>query len=370
MSDPQKVQPLRPAELISFNEQFAQLAAAGLPVEYGLRLVADDLKRGRLADSVRALADELERGVPLPEAFARHAGRFPPLYVRLIDAGIRSNQLAALLMNLGRHLETMRRLRAALWRTFAYPIMVLLLLAIVLVFVSQFVLPQFKVMAADISKVHPFPHYDFATRSYVTPPPFTLPWPTLLLLSVGSAIPIIVPVVVFLIVGVPWILRRMSRDSVGIERLTFNLPFIGTILHRNLIARWCDAAALATSSGLDLPSAIRLASRAIHSPGLAIDGADLAENVETGKPLDASRKYAVLPATVPAAMELASRTNSLPISLESLAELYEKQCELRLENLPALLSPFLLALMAILIGFVIAGITLPIVEYIRLITSG
>src|SRR3954471_20462247 len=85
---------VRGDDFIAFNQQLAHLAAAGLPIESGLRLIARDLRRGRLADTVKAVADDLDRGTPLGQAFDNHRARFPALYGRLLDAGVRSGNLA------------------------------------------------------------------------------------------------------------------------------------------------------------------------------------------------------------------------------------------------------------------------------------
>src|ERR1700761_4156135 len=60
-----RLRPLGTDDFLAFNQELASLAEAGLPVEQGLRLIAQDLRTGRLAGAVRALADDLERGVPL-----------------------------------------------------------------------------------------------------------------------------------------------------------------------------------------------------------------------------------------------------------------------------------------------------------------
>ena len=71
-----------------FNQQLAQLAGAGLPVEQGLRLVAQEMRRGSMRRTIDLVAAELESGKTLPEAVAAHRDKFPPLYSELIDAGI------------------------------------------------------------------------------------------------------------------------------------------------------------------------------------------------------------------------------------------------------------------------------------------
>src|SRR5262249_11695758 len=105
-----RAKPLGGDDFIAFNEQLAHLTAVGMPIEQGLRLLAADLKPGRLAPTVHAVAEELDRGTPLDRAIEKYHDKFPPLYARLIDAGIKSNNLSAMLLSLGRHIETVQRL--------------------------------------------------------------------------------------------------------------------------------------------------------------------------------------------------------------------------------------------------------------------
>src|SRR4029079_5525060 len=55
------VRPLRGDDFLTFNQQLAHLSAAGLPLEHGLRLIARDMRRGRVANTVKQIADELEK---------------------------------------------------------------------------------------------------------------------------------------------------------------------------------------------------------------------------------------------------------------------------------------------------------------------
>src|SRR4051812_18058487 len=72
-----RARPLRGQEFLAFNQQLAQLTRAGLPIEQGLRLIAEDLGSGRMAEATRQIAEDLERGQPLAEAFERRRTTFP-----------------------------------------------------------------------------------------------------------------------------------------------------------------------------------------------------------------------------------------------------------------------------------------------------
>src|SRR5688572_16811746 len=225
--------PLRGEDFLAFNQQLSQLTSAGLPVEQGLRLIAQDMRSGRLAATVEQVAAELERGTPLAEAFDKHRTKFPPLYGRLIEAGVRAHNLPGVLLNLGRHLELVSRIRAMLWRALSYPLMVLIGLMIVLLFLTTHVVPQFEQIFLDFGIKLPVITRLMLASTYWLPP--------LLIASIGL---IVVPIVL-------WpVLRASGWSGPIVEHVLLHAPLIGTVLRRNLVARWCDALRIGVEAGL------------------------------------------------------------------------------------------------------------------------
>lgn len=349
---PPKARPLRGEDFAAFNQQLAQLAAAGLPIEQGLRLIAEDLGHGGLAQSIRQVAAELEQGVPLGEAFARHEKQFPSIYGTLVDAGVRTNNLSAVLFNLGRHIELINRLRAAVWRSAAYPLMVLISLLLVLLFLNRVVFPQFHEIFQSFKS--------------------DLPGITRLLFAVASCIPTVCIAAVVVIVGWPllWIALRAAHLDRAAADLALPIPLIGPVLKRNLIARWCDAMHLAVLGGMDLPSAIHLSSDIVGSPALRRDGERIIQQLNQGKNFaDFPFKPRVIPMAALAMIQMAADRNDLPASLESLADLYERRAEARLAAVQNILTPLLVILVAFVIGFVILGLFAPLIVFIQQISS-
>jgi type IV pilus assembly protein PilC len=345
---PARAKPLSGEDFAAFNQQLAHLSAAGLPIEQGLRLIAEDLRHGGLARSVRDVSAELERGASLGEAFTRHEKQFPPLYGALVDAGVRAGNLPAVLLNLGRHLELVARLRAAVWRAFAYPLSVLCGLLIVLIFLGRFVLPQFQEMYR---------------KWYIE-----LPAITKVLFVFARWTPAIIIVALAVFIGVPilWaILRAMHLESAAAD-LALPVPLVGSILKRNLIARWCDAMKVSVQAGMDLPAAVRLSGDIVASPALKRDCAKILEQLNAGQDVDQMpSRPSVLPLTVLAVVQLSADRNELPGSLETLSTMYQQQAEMRLASLQTVLTPMLILLLAVMIGFVVLGLFAPMVSLFR-----
>jgi type IV pilus assembly protein PilC len=346
---PVRAKPLSGDDFATFNQQLAHLTGAGLPIEQGLRLIAEDLQHGGLAQSIRDVSAELERGVPLGDAFKLHEKQFPPLYGILIEAGVRTGNLPAVLLNLGRHLELVARLRAAMWRAVAYPLMVIAGLLFVMIFMGHFVLPQFVGMYREFGS--------------------SLPTVTLLLFQFAQITPILIVIAIVLIVGMPlvWMFLRAAHLDRAAADLALPLPLIGPILRRNLIARWCDAMKIAVLSGMDLPAAVKLACDVVGSPVLKRDGEKIISQLSSGGFLDhLPGKLSVIPTAMLAMVQLSADRNDLPRSLENMATMYQQQAELRLESLQIVLTPLLLLLVAGLIGFAIVGLFAPLVSLFRL----
>jgi type IV pilus assembly protein PilC len=350
---PPRPKALRGDDFIAFNQQLTHLTRAGLPIEHGLRLIAQDMSSGRLAETVRQVADDLDRGTPLDQAFEKRHGQFPPMYGRLVAAGVQTSNLPGMLLNLGRHMEMVYRLRAMLWRAASYPLMVMGALTLVLLFLGIYVIPKFEAIFRD-----------FGVR---------LPGATLLVLDLARAAPAAAIVVLILVIVVPlaWVLlRRTGRDRSVSDWLLLPMPLVGSVLKRNLIARWCDAVRLGVDAGLDLPRAIALAGDAVGSPRLQHDSEDLVQAVQSGQRVDVLAGHTrLLPATIPTAMSLSIPNQDLAATLGTLSEMYQQQAETRLAILPALLTPALIVIVAVAIGFVVMALFLPFITLIQALSG-
>ena len=346
------VRPLRGEDFITFNQQLAHLTAAGLPLEHGLRLIAQDMRRGRVANTIRQIASELESGTPLGQAFEKHASSFPPAYGRLIDAGVRTNNLSGMLLNLGEHLRTLSRLRAALWRALAYPMMVFISLCLVVAFLGAYVLPQFE----EIYRM-------WHTR---------LPWATEFLIQNSHAMGVVALLAAGVVIGlvILWqILRATGKQGGMRDLLVLRLPLVGPVVHRSLISRWCDAVRLGVIGGMDLPAAMRTAADAVASNRLRRDVEKLAATVESGRPLADHERLSLIPGTATAAIELSSDHGGLPQTLATLSNMYQQQAQARVGAIPAILTPLLLTLLTGVIGFIILAMFLPFTTFFGILTG-
>ncbi len=352
--------PLSVQDLKTFNQQLAMLIKSGLPVEAGLRLLGSEMDRGRLARATNALTSDLESGLSLPQAIEKNKDRFPADYAPLVQAGIQSNNLAGVLLNLSSHLELSAKLRDALRRALYYPFFVFIAILLVLSFLGLFVLPQFREMYGTIARGGP--HY-FS---------FHLPFATQILLTLGRRTPQILTVLIVLIVAAAifWLTFQHRRLMLHLrDMVAQRVALLGPAVRNQLIARWINGLRIGVDAGMDLPAAIELAGAISGSPAVQADCRQMMANLSAGRALDKTPPCRILPKTIPAALQLAIQHNNLSDTLATLAESFRRQAEHRIAVIPAALSPALLVLLALTVGYVIYAMVAPLIAMLHGLTS-
>ena len=348
--------PARPRALggkdfLAFNQQLAQLTAAGMPIEHGLRLIARDVRSKRLARTIELVTQEMESGRSLAEAFEAHRKQFPPLYGQLVDVGVKTGRLPGILLNLGRHLTLVHELRDALWQAAVYPVVVLVAMLGMMVFLSMYVIPSFWEIFEDFDIDLPM------VTQHVFRFAENVPY-----VALGAGV-----LALICVVGYP-IARTDAAAHRLLERIILALPLVGAAIRRNLVARWCDALYLGVDAGIDLPAALTLAGRAAGSPALQNDSRRLAEALEAGHSLSEATDRRILPATVPAAMDLAAAHRDLASTLLSLGQMYQQEAKIRINAVNVILPPILVVIVGLMLGFVIMALFLPLVHLITSLT--
>ena len=344
-----KAKPVRGEDFLLFNAQLAEFVRADLPVAQGLRLIGQEMRTAGMRETIRQIADDLEAGKSLEEAFGSRRGAFPALYADMLEAGVKTGRLGDVLVGLGRYLELVQRMRGVIWQAVSYPLMVLVGLMAVLTFISLVIFPEFEAMYSDFGS--------------------ELPLLTTWLFSVGRVIPWIaagmVALGVLAMVGIGS-LKAAGQTQAMLERWVLPLPLLGRALRQNLYARWCDTLAMTVDAGFDLPRGMTMAAAAVRSPGITRDAALIVSTLESGGDTADAGRLQMIPATITAAIDLGVKRNDLKRTLVSLGRMYQQQAEVRVVMLRGVLTPMLMIMLTVIIGMVVMALFLPMV---KLITS-
>ncbi|MGB2823733.1 MAG: type II secretion system F family protein [Phycisphaerae bacterium] len=342
------------SEFLLFNQQLAAIARAGIPLERSLRELATDAASPRMRRLIETIAAELESGTPLPEAFEKHHRHFPPLYGRIIEAGVRSGRLGEMLTSLNRHSETAAQTRRILFEATCYPAVVLALAAVIFTGILVFVVPPlgriFDEMGRDLPE---------ATASLMT-----------LARNVDRIWMGISAVIAALLLS-GFILGRFPGGRRVKETVAFSLPLLGRLYRDTVLSRLADAMAALVSAGCDMPSCLRLAAGSTGCESVVAECEALARHVEQGQPLLAGATYCrILPSLFLYSVDLGAHRGELADNLYGLSRMYGEQARVCQGRLQVSLLPMLIVLLGVFVGGVVLALFLPIIHMLRATQSG
>ncbi len=341
-------------EFLLFNQQLASITKAGVPLERGLRELAQDMTSNQMRRLVEDLAGDLERGVPIEEAFQKRERHFPPLYGRILKAGVETGRLSEMLTSLNRHLELAGHTRRIVVEAVTYPLMILTLGAIVITCVFAFVVPQFKGAVVEMvgGRLNPLTSAMFKISDSLVPI-WTL---------AGAAIVALIVACISL--------SSTPRGRRAKESLFLRLPIIGRLYHATILSRMAEATAVLIGAGCDVPEALRLGAVSSGSDGLIQDSEAVSQQIEQGSGiLEAGHRASLLPRLFLYSLQLGAQRNELPDNLRSLGQMYADQACVGQSRLQTILLPTMIVAVGILIGMAILAMVLPIIQVVTSLGS-
>ncbi|WP_417469650.1 type II secretion system F family protein [Maricaulis sp.] len=329
---------LEASEVLDFTRGIAELVDAGIPLRDALASLAQHERRPALRAALVRVEDQVRHGEAFSKALEVDVGQFPRLLIALARAGEASGLLGKNLVELAAQMEDERSLRQDLIGQMIYPMALVVLISLTLVFLSYFVLPQFETIFLDAG---------------VAPPPETA-----FVLAVGAFLRAyavwIPPLIIALAIGMR-LLARQFRS--GLDRLIQLVPVLGPTLRTLEAARYCRTLGLLLASGQPLSRAEVVARSTIASPGLQARYAVAGDAVRAGESLSvALGRQRVLPAQALRFVELGERTGRLDVMLNRAAKLHDREVRNMLKSSVELIGPVMIGILGLCVGGVIAAV--------------
>jgi len=320
-----------------------------VPLERGLRELSADIGSKKMRKLVEDIAGELERGESIEKAFEKRQKYFPPLYGRILKAGVETGRLSQMLTNLNRHIEMSNQTRKIVFDAMAYPSVILIMAAVIITFVFATIVPKF----AGVLKEMTGGELPALTRIVISMPEHILTfWG-----SVGILIAGIVCLNVLLMSSVA---GRKFRET-----MILNIPIFGRLYHSSIMAKMAESMAAMIAAGTDMPSCLRLSAESSGSEKLIFETKFLAEQIENGANIMQAGQFCrIIPKLFLYSMQLGSQRNELEDNLHSLGQMYVEQVRCSQARLQAVLFPILLILVGGFIFLTILALFLPMVKII------
>ena len=333
-------------ELTIMTRQFSTMVSSGMSMLRALYVLEDQQENPKLKEAISQVRKDVEAGLGLSDALARHPDIFNELYVAMVQAGETGGILEETLHRVADQLEKDASLRRQIKSAMVYPIVIFSFAGVVVIALVAFLVPVFEGVFKDFGGKLPAITQVTVTFSHlITRQPY-------------------IPIAI--IVGTTWAFRRWKKSKRGHEqwdRIKLRFPFkIGDIVQKVALARFSRTYSALIAAGVPMLEAIEITGRT--SGNVVVENAMNAvhESVRNGGTIAAPMRTEpdAFPGMVVQMVAVGEETGALDSMLSKIADFYEDEVEASVKALTSILEPIMIILVGGIVGFVVVAMYLPL----------
>jgi len=331
--------------VITFAKNLAVMIDAGLPVPRALLVLSKQSNNKNLVSVLEKISTAINSGETLSESLSMQPNIFSDLFVSMVKAGEESGKLSSSLRLIADQLEKTQNLTKKIKGAMIYPSVIIGLMAVIGVLLMIYMVPT---LTATFSGLN-----------------IELPLPTRIIIAISDFLRTNAILTFAAILALAFGFMAGIKTQTGKNILDFtalHTPLIKNMTKELNAARTTRTLASLISSGVDIVSAIGIASAVLqnHYFKNLLDGA--AKKVETGEPLSVSLSNAngnLYPVLVSEMLSVGEETGKMTDMLNNIADYYEIEVDQKTKNLSTIIEPFLMILVGIAVGIFAIAMMLP-----------
>lgn len=332
-------------QLSEFSKELSTLLASGVSIVRALEIIAEEEGISPVTKALYLdILAELKRGLSLSEAMEQRQC-FPELMLGMIRSGEGSGNIDAVMNRLALHYERENRLRQQVHSAMAYPMVLLVMSILVVILIVTFILPQFEELFEEME---------------------SLPAVTEILMGISDFLVqqwYVALLAVFLLFIILRTVGKIYKVRRTIDYIKVHMPVAGKLNKVIYTARFSRTLSSLYSSGMPIAQALQTAGGTVGNIYVEEQFDKVIAMVRSGIPLSqALREVDVFLRKLSSTILVGEESGRLDIMLDSIAMTMEEEAEAATKRLVTLLEPILICIMALVVGFIIIAVMLPIYE--------
>lgn len=334
-------------ELAILTRQFSTLLGSGVHLSEALNVLVEQIQDRHLEVVYRDLREKIVSGSGLADALSFHPNYFSDLYINMVRAGEASGNLDEVLARLADYLQKQANLRGKIAAAMTYPAVMVFVGFGVVVFLMTYVVPRITGILQSKDNVLPAPTVILMTASDL----FKEYWWFGLIALVAAYI--------FAKLAIATEKGRLLFDT-----FILKIPVVGTLLQKSAISRFTVTLSTLLKSGLPALDALSIVSKVVNNALLSRVISQVAERILEGADIATPlRKSKMFPPMVGYMIAVGEQSGELENILDRISETYEEEIDLAVQRLTALIEPVIIVGLAVVVGFIIMAVLLPLLQF-------
>lgn len=330
-------------QLSELCKSLSTLLASGVSIVRALEIIADEEGISPAARTLYMnILSELKKGFSLSEAMEEQKC-FPELMLGMIRSGEGSGNIDAVMDRLSLHYERESRLKQQVQSAMTYPAVLLVMCVLVVIVIVTFILPQFEELFSQMESLPAVTEILMGASDFLVNQ-----WYVALL-------------VIFVLGIVIRIVSKIDKIRYGLDYIKVHMPVAGKLNKVIYTARFARTLSSLYSSGMPIASALQTAGDTVGNLYVERQFEKVITMVRSGVPLSqALREVDGFLRKLSSTIMVGEESGRLDVMLDSIAATMEQEAEEATKKLVTLLEPVLICIMALLVGFIMVAVMLPI----------
>jgi len=336
-------------DLVVFTRQFATMIRAGVALVRALGILSEETRNPKLKLAVEDIRREVESGTALSQALAKHRDIFPRLYISLVRVGETGGILDVMFDRLATYYEKNEEITRKIKSAAAYPIAIIGLAVIMVIFLLTYVLPTFLNLLL----------------SFEAP----IPLPTKIVMGASSTLRNYWYVIFSIILVLYLLFRLVTSRPKGRElwdKFILRIPIIGRIQKLMILSRLCHTLSILISGGVPIITALEVVRETLDRVPYMNAIEDARRRISEGEQLSSTFiRSDLFPPMLGYMTAVGEESGLVDEMLNRVGIYYDGELDAMITTLTSLLEPILIVFVGGLVGFIVIAMYMPIFQIIQ-----
>ena len=333
-------------DVVILSRQMATLFQAQVSALRVFQLLAMEAENDILRLRLNEISENIQGGMSLSNALAKHPDVFSDFYVNMVRAGEESGNLSNTFSYLADYLDRTYELISKTRNALVYPAFVIVVFVLVMILMLVVVIPKFSAIILETGQ--PLPFYTTFVINFSN---FLINYGILLLAAF-----------VALGLGV-WRFTKTENGKQFFARFSLSVPYIGDLFRKLYLARIADNLNTMLSSGISVVHAVEIAGSIVGNDIYKDALEHVARDVRSGVSLSAAMgKHPEIPGIMTQMIKVGEETGEVGSILETLAKFYKREVDNAVDTLIGMIEPAMIVMLGVGVGGLLTSVLLPMYD--------
>ncbi|MCI5218569.1 MAG: type II secretion system F family protein [Candidatus Electrothrix sp. LOE2] len=331
-------------DIVVFTRQLSTMIDAGLPLVQSLQILSKQQENPTFKRALLEIVNDVETGTTLADGMRKHPKVFDPLFANMIEAGEVGGILDTILGRLAEFKEKSMGLQKKIKGAMTYPVICLFISILILSVILIFVIPVFQEMFSSLGGALPA-----LTQLVVDMSEFTKS--NILYIIMGAFV-------------ASFLFKKYYATEKGklkVDGLLLHAPVAGVLIRKVAVAKFTRTLSTMLESGVPILDALQVVAKTAGNKVIEQAVFHVADSIAEGRPIaEPLEESGVFPNMVVQMINVGESVGALDAMLEKIADFYDEEVDQAVENLTAMIEPFMMVFLGGMIGTLVVAMYLPI----------